>query len=140
VVTGEEHVELVRRAFEAVFRRPEPDFETVNALFDPDHEFVSPTSELEGRSWRGVAGFREFLETWSGAMDWTASTIEIAQITPVDSNRVLMEGAATTRGKGSGLELTYARVYLVTVRGGKVVRTETFPSAAAAVEASGKRR
>ena len=48
---SEENVELVRRAFEAGIRKPKPDFATVNALFDPDHELISFTSRVEGRSY-----------------------------------------------------------------------------------------
>jgi ketosteroid isomerase-like protein len=123
---SDENVNLVRRAFEAV---PAPDFETVNALFDRDHEFVSLTSELEGRTWRGASGFREFVDSWGESMDWAVSQIDLLTVTALDADRVLIEGTATTRGRGSGLELSYPRAYLVTVRDRRVARTESYPTA-----------
>lgn len=59
---SEEEVGIVRRAFEAVVRKAKPDFATVNAIFDPDHELVSVISAVEGRSYGGAHGFRE----WAG--------------------------------------------------------------------------
>ena len=37
---SQENLDLVVRAMEAVLRRPKPDFETVNALYHPDHVLV----------------------------------------------------------------------------------------------------
>ena len=37
---SEKNVKIVRAAIEATMRRPKPDWETVNALFHPDHEFL----------------------------------------------------------------------------------------------------
>jgi ketosteroid isomerase-like protein len=56
-----ENVEVVRRALEAAVRKPKPDFATVNALYDPDHELVTPISRLEGATLRGAEGFRTWL-------------------------------------------------------------------------------
>ena len=100
------HVELVRRAFEAVFRQPRPDFDTVNALFSADHVYVSPTTELEGRTWHGGSGFRDFLSAWDETMDWTG---EVTSARALDELRVLVEGTLVTRGKGNGVEMAHRR-------------------------------
>jgi hypothetical protein len=56
---SEENVEIARRAMTAAFQRPKPDFATVNALYHPDHELISGLSDVEGRSFPGIRGFRE---------------------------------------------------------------------------------
>ena len=131
-----ENVEVVRRAAEAVFRRPKPDFETINKLFHPEHEFVSVTSALEGRSWRGGFGFRDFLTSFGESMEWTG---EVESATELDPERVLLVAVVTTRGKSSDVGLSDRRWVVMTVREGKVVRTETYPSRGDALEAVGLR-
>jgi len=44
------NVEIVRRAYEAVIRKPKPDFATINDLYHPDHELISLISLPEGGS------------------------------------------------------------------------------------------
>ena len=73
---SQENVEIVRRAFEAAIRRPRPDFDTVNALFHPEHEYVSRIElGLEGGSARGGRGYRDWLTTAAETMTWE-STLE----------------------------------------------------------------
>jgi hypothetical protein len=38
---SEENVEIARAAIEATLRRPKPDYEAMNALIHPDHEFLA---------------------------------------------------------------------------------------------------
>jgi hypothetical protein len=55
---SQENVEIVRAAIEAVLRRPNPDWETINALYHQDHEFLPRDVELEGGgSRRGAQGY-----------------------------------------------------------------------------------
>jgi ketosteroid isomerase-like protein len=132
-VSRDQNIELVRRAFGAVFRRPKPDFETMNALFSPDHVYVSPTTELEGGTWSGGVGFRDFLSSWGESMeDWVG---ELLGTTALDDQRVLVEGTLMTRGKGSGLELKSPRAWVVTVCDGKIARTEAYRSPESALGA-----
>jgi ketosteroid isomerase-like protein len=132
-VSRDENTELVRRAFAAVFRRPKPDFETMNALFSADHVYVSPTTELEGGMWRGGAGFRDFLSSWGESMgEWAGELIRTAAL---DDQRVLVEGTLMTRGKASGLQLKTPRAWVVTVCDGRIARTEAYRSPESALEA-----
>ena len=55
---SEENVEIVRAAIEATMRRPKPDWETVNALFHPDHEFLPRDVGLVGGSVTIVENWR----------------------------------------------------------------------------------
>jgi hypothetical protein len=59
---SEENIDLVRRGIEAALRRPKPDFAALDALYHPDHEFVSVVDfTLEGGSHRGMSGYRDWL-------------------------------------------------------------------------------
>ena len=75
---GNERVELVRRAFEAASRRPKPDFATVNALYHPDHELVTPLSRLEGTTYSGAAGFGKWLRNMND--DWEGLTVRVDRV------------------------------------------------------------
>ncbi len=55
-------MEVVRRALGAVYRKPSPDFDTINALYHPDHELVSLTGRrLDGRVLKGIRGYRDWM-------------------------------------------------------------------------------
>jgi ketosteroid isomerase-like protein len=132
---SEENVEIARRGFDAVFRRPKPDFATINDLFHPNHEFVSTTSGVEGRTFQGASGFREWLTNMGEA--WKSWVNELEQVTNIDKDRVLAITSFRSRGKASGVALEQRVASIVTVRGGKIVRTENYPSADEARKAAG---
>jgi len=77
---SEENVELVRRAFEAAIKRPKPDFATMNALFHPDHEYVSRLESLEGGVRRGASGYRDWLLNAEEAFDWESRIEDVREI------------------------------------------------------------
>lgn len=132
---SEENVEIVRRAFEALHRKPEPDYETVNALFDPEQEFISRIEVLEGGSRRGLRGYREWLKEVDETIDWD-STLEAVR--EIDGARVLVVLPTRIQGKQSGVGLDSQRLGLiVTVRDGTIVRTDAHSSPDAALEAAG---
>jgi ketosteroid isomerase-like protein len=130
-----ENVEVVRRAIEAAIRKPKPDFATVNALFHPDHELVSLVQFRQGGRLRGARGFREWLTDVAEAFESWEGRIEQAKA--VDGTRVLLIAALTVQGKGSGIAYEQRMGLVMTVEDGKVTRTETYLSAAEAVEALG---
>lgn len=130
-----ENVEIVRRAFLAALRKPEPDFETVNALFDPDHELVSLISAVEGRSFVGARGFREWLADIDATWDsWDA---EMGEIQDVGGERVLAAFTFLGHSRGAGVALERPSWFVSTVRDGKLVRTESYESESQALEAAG---
>jgi ketosteroid isomerase-like protein len=131
---SEENVEIARRAYQAATRRPKPDFATVNALYHHDHEFVSFASKVEGRSYVGAQGFREVLEGYDETFEsWEVS---VEQIRGVDSERVLIVAVIRALGRG-GVSIEERFGHLLTVRGGKVVRTELCGSPEEALKAAG---
>jgi ketosteroid isomerase-like protein len=133
---SQENVELVRRAFAAVFRRPKPDFATVNALYHPEHEQIPFTSMVEGQSsLRGALGFREWLDSFAETFEsWEASVREVREI---GDHRVLVAGVFTALGKRGGVPVEQRFAALVTVHDGKVTRTESFSSPEEALKAVG---
>ena len=131
---SEENVEIVRAAVEATMRRPKPDWETMNALFHPDHEFLPRDVGLVGGGVRGAQGYREWLTSISETLEWE---VTLAGVTEIDHERVLAVTPTKFRGKQSGAETEQRIAAVVTVREGKVVRTELFQSPEQALEAAG---
>lgn len=123
---SQENVEIVRRAFEAANRKPKPDFATVNALFHPDHELVSLVRFRTGDSLRGAQGFREWLSDIGEAYESWEARFEHAR--EVGEERVFLVATFSIQGRQSGLPYEQRMGIVSTVRGGKVVRTETYPS------------
>jgi ketosteroid isomerase-like protein len=130
------NVEIVRRGIEAAIRRPEPDFATMNALYHPDHEFISVVnSTLEGGSHRGMSGYREWL---LGVEETVQSRSRLEQVTEIDEERVLAIAPTRHEGRSSGVALAEEPMAaVVTVRDGRIIRTEVYSSPEDALEAAG---
>jgi ketosteroid isomerase-like protein len=130
------NVEIVRRGIEAAIRRPEPDFATMNALYHPDHEFVSVVdSTLEGGSHRGMSGYREWL---LGVEETVQSRSRLEQVTEIDEERVLAIAPTRHEGRSSGVALAEERMAaVVTVRDGKLIHVEEYLNPSEALQAAG---
>ncbi len=131
-----ENVEVVRRGIEAAIRRPTPDFATLDALYHPDHEFISVVdSALEGGSHRGMDGYRDWLR---GVEETVQSRSRLEQVREIDQERVLAITPTRHAGRSSGVALEEERMAcIVTVREGKITRTEVYASPDAALKAVG---
>jgi ketosteroid isomerase-like protein len=132
---SEENVEIVRRAFAAGTQRPKPDFETVNRLFHPDHELVSFTSGVEGRSFRGARGFREWLTDMEET--WESWEVEVLRATAIDGERVLMVWRLSTRSRQGSIPLERDINFIATVRDGLVTHSQSYGTLEEALEAAG---
>jgi hypothetical protein len=98
----------------------------MNALFDRDHEFVSRVDAIEGGVHRGARGYRAWLRDAGDAVQWET---RVEQVRPIDASRVLAITPIRVRGRSSGLILNDERWGVVlTLREGKVVRTEVHDS------------
>jgi ketosteroid isomerase-like protein len=132
---SEENVEIARAAIEAVLRRPKPDYEAMNALFHPDHEYLSAVERgFGGGSHRGAQGYREWATSTAETIEWETT---LAEVTEIDRERVLAVLPTKYRGRRSGAESEQQLAAVLTVRQGKVVRTEAFGSPEEALEAAG---
>jgi ketosteroid isomerase-like protein len=131
------NVELVRRVVAAGYRRPRPDFATLNALVHPEHEQIPFASRVEGGRLEGARGFREWLDSFENTFgSWTARTEDVRAI---DGERVLVTGVFNAVGKRSGVPIEQHFALVMTVRDGKVRPTETFSSPEEALQTAARR-
>jgi ketosteroid isomerase-like protein len=132
-----DNTEIARRACEAAWQRPRPDFDTLNELAHPDHEMFPIQSLVEGGDgYRGAAGFRKWLVSWTEMFgeDWK-STVEDA--TAVGDEQVLISGLMKARGVGGGVPVEEPFWLVMDVREGKVARSAIFTKREQALEAVG---
>jgi ketosteroid isomerase-like protein len=133
---SQENVEIAQRACEASWRRPKPDFATLNALAHPDHEMFTVQSLVEGGSYRGAQGFREWLTSWSEMFgeDWES---RVEQAEAVDDELVLVTGRINVQGLGGGVPVEQRFWVVMRVREGKVARSAVYTDHAEALKAAG---
>jgi ketosteroid isomerase-like protein len=132
---SQENVEIVRRAFAAAVRKPTPDFASVNALFDPDHELISLVRFRSGPGLRGAQGFREWMADADETLgEWEA---KLEGLMAIDESRVLFTVTFSGQGTRSGVPVEQRMGAVATVKDGKVTRSETFPSVEEALKAVG---
>jgi ketosteroid isomerase-like protein len=124
-------VEIARRALEAATLKPKPDWPTTNALYHPDHELVA----VMGETHSGAEGYRD----WMQVMDETSDSweVRVEEATAIDDDRVLLVWSGTIRSRQSHAAASQRSAALMTIRDGKVLRTEIHPSPERALEAAG---
>jgi ketosteroid isomerase-like protein len=132
---SQENVEIARRAHTAASRRPKPDFVTVNALYHPDHELVSLVRFRHG-GLRGARGFREWLTDMDEAYG-PSREMRVDEARALDEERVLLAVVIGVQGRYSGAPVEQRMGIVMTLRDGRVMRTETYPSVEEALKAVG---
>src|SRR6476661_8910610 len=95
---SQENVEIVRRAFTAVLSRP-PDWPTVNALFDSEHELLQLSDFIEG-AYVGAEGYCDWRVMADQAGDWRA---EIGDVRASPDGRVALQFRFELKGGRSGI-------------------------------------
>jgi ketosteroid isomerase-like protein len=128
-----ENLDLVRRCFECF---AESDWEGVRECFDPDVEIIEPDNMPGALSYRGYVGLVDAYEHWAG--QWDAFSVEVERLTDV-GERVVVLARHRGRGRKSGIAVEGTVGYVYTVRRGKFVRWQIFPTEAEALEAAGLR-
>ena len=131
-----EELELVTKAVHAVNARPKPDFAAINELFHPDHVFVPLPSQLEGGDYRGARGYQQFLRERSATdapMSWEA---DLEGAVDVGNHKVIFVTSTRYRGTASGVELEQRTWAVMTVRDGRVSRTEVYNDPTEALNAA----
>ena len=112
------------------------DTETFLGLLDPDVEWVPMMARLEGAVYRG----RAEVEGWLVGLDhdWVELRTEPQEFRDL-GDVVLILGTWHARARTSGLVLdSEPGAWVARVRGGKVVRQETFTDLDQALEAAGR--
>ena len=129
-----DNIRLVLRATEAVYRRPKPDFETINELFHADHVLVSAWTTAFGEAEAtGALGFKRWFEETARAMPWDGRIDGAVDVGP---KTVLLAATLMVEGASSGVE-GEIRIWCVhQIRRGKIVRTETYTSPHEALESA----
>jgi ketosteroid isomerase-like protein len=105
-------------------------------LLDPEIEWEARRDLPDSGVYRGHAGVRQLLGRFDEVMDEIWFRPE--EFIPIDEDRVLVALRWGGKGKGSGVVLEETReAWLFTLRAGKVVRVQEFPTREQALEAAG---
>jgi ketosteroid isomerase-like protein len=125
-----EHIEIVRRAEEAVRRG---DAEALIGLCTDDVVLLPGRSALHG-GYSGPAGVRKFFAD-------NAETFEHFTVTSDEAyeagGHVVAIGQVTSRARGGGPELTSPAAFVFTFENGKIARAEDLRDRAAALASVG---
>jgi ketosteroid isomerase-like protein len=133
-----QNVEIARRIFEAFNRTFTEGTDDLYALLDPDVEWIPVMAILEGRSYHGHGGVREWIEDMK--RDWEAFEPRPEDFRDLGDDRVLVLGSWRARGRGGDVPLDFPRAaWLGQYREGKLVRMQTFTERKDALEAAGLR-
>jgi ketosteroid isomerase-like protein len=136
---SQENVEVVRAAFEAfnrTYAAGTTDLSAFLDFIDPDVEWVPIMAILEGTTYHGHEGMRQWIEDVK--RDWVAFEPRPEQFRDLGDDRVLVLGAWRAQGRGGDVLLDIPQAaWLIQIRNGKVVRLQTFTERKKALEAVG---
>lgn len=93
-------------------------------------------SLVEGGGYRGAEGFRRWLVSWNEMFgeDWEC-TVEGAS--DLGDERVLIDGRVKARGVGAGVPIDQRLWVIMSLREGKVSRSEVYTDRDRALQAAG---
>jgi ketosteroid isomerase-like protein len=133
---SQEIVEIARRAFEAFNRTFAEGTDDLYALLDPDVEFIPIMALLEGITYKGHEGVRQWIE--DVRQDWADFEPRPEHFLDLGDDRVLVLGSWRARGRGGDVLLDIPQAaWLTQYRKGKLVRLQTFTEREKALEAAG---
>jgi ketosteroid isomerase-like protein len=127
-----ENVEVVRRQGEAYARG---DWEEAMSLFDPDAVLDISRYSAGGGVFHGHEGVRAGFREWIGS--WEDYRYELLDVIDAGDDKVVLTSRQSGRGRGSGVEVEVANAVVNTLRNGKVIRMDVYPTHAEAFEAAG---
>jgi ketosteroid isomerase-like protein len=130
---SQENVEICKRAFEAL--GVHRDTEAALPYLDPEVELRSAIiGGAEGITYRGHEGVRD----WMIESDATFGELRLEPEEWRDTgDDVLLLGRLHARGRESGVEVESAIAWLLTLRGGDIVRMRGYLNPQEALEAAG---
>ena len=112
---SEENIEVVRRAHAAFNSRAVDDLVAVS---DPDCEWIPFRAQLEGITYRGHAGVRQFVRDMD--QDWKTFRIEPVEFRDRD-DLVVVIGHVSATGHGSGVPLETEAGFVFGLRAGRIL-------------------
>jgi ketosteroid isomerase-like protein len=130
-----ENVEIVRRAMAARWARPEPDLETVNALYHADHVLTTDWGAVERKAYRGAEGYRDATADMNAAwQDWQQ---EVERLIDAGENGVVAFVRLTAHGRESGAPVDRLWAMVVKLCDGKIAASQAFVEPSEALKAVG---
>jgi ketosteroid isomerase-like protein len=131
---SQENVEAVRRGLEAL---NSGNLEDILAFVHPDFEAeIPPELSAEPDTYRGHEGVRSYLQSFQDVMDeirfqperfWEAG------------EKVVVAVRVSAKGKGTGIRVEQQLTQVWTVRDGRAMRADSYPTQSEALEAVGLR-
>jgi ketosteroid isomerase-like protein len=135
-----DELKLVAKAVRATNARPKPDFATINELFHPDHVLVPLSSQLEGEEYRGARGYQQFLQEGSATLGSSDAPVswdaDFEGAVDVGNHKVIVVTSTRYRGTASGVEFEQRTWVVMTVRDGRVSRSEVYNDPRKALKAA----
>jgi ketosteroid isomerase-like protein len=129
-----EDVELVRRSYETFLSG---DIDAALGFFDPAGEFVSRFGVMEGRTYKGYDGIRQYLTDIEEA--WESYEREFVDL--VDAGEAVLaivDVKAVSKGSAVPVQERIGLAYWL--RGGRIVRMVSYPTVDEALRAVGLRK
>jgi ketosteroid isomerase-like protein len=127
-----ENVELVRRGMEAWNRE---DLDALMALSDPDVEFASIFAGMEGRTYRGYDGLREYFDDMRDT--WSEFHRDIEEMFDAGDDQVVVFFHLRGTARASGVSVDEDVTTVFRLRNGQLYRMVVFRDRDEALKAAG---
>jgi ketosteroid isomerase-like protein len=123
--------DVARQIMDGISRR---DLAAIQAACDPEIEFTPRLAAVEGKTYRGHAGWSDYLADLEGA--WEAFHVTIEEFLPAGPGRLVLVLRVKALARGSHVPIDQ-RIYAPwEFRERKALRGRTFPSRREALEAA----
>src|SRR4051794_22410376 len=129
---SQENVEIVRRQSEAYARG---DWEEAMSFLDPNVVYDISQYSAGGSEYHGLEGVREGFGEWIAS--WEDYRTEVLEVIDGGEDKVVAVTLQTGTGRASGAPVEVANAVVNTMRNGKVIRIDLYPTRAAALKAVG---
>jgi ketosteroid isomerase-like protein len=137
-ISNAEIVEVARRSFAAFNRSAAEGTDDYYGFLDAEVEWIPITALLDGRTYRGPEGVRRWLVDVK--RHWALYEARWDEVRDLGDGRVLAFGTWHARGRRGGVQLSFEQAaWLIDLRGGKLIRFQTFTDRRKALEAAGLR-
>jgi ketosteroid isomerase-like protein len=107
----------------------------LQAVSDPQIEFTSRFTAVEGRTYRGHAGWADYLADADGA--WENLRITVEEVIPAGPERLIAVERIQALARGSGVQFDQPLFVVEEFRDGKALRMRSYLSRKEALEAVG---
>jgi ketosteroid isomerase-like protein len=129
---SQENVEIVRRAMDAWNRE---DMKVLTGLSDPDVEFVSIFAGMEGRTYRGYDGIREYFADMRDA--WTELHRDTEEVIDAGDDQVVVFFHLRGTARASGVSVDEDVTTVFDLMKGRLYRMVVFRDRDEALKAAG---